>query len=67
MIRIGDMPEDEDTRNAPLVEVRAEYRPLTRSYGWQRVTSAYHIAQRTYNQLGPVWTEGHEWRIGAAP
>ncbi len=57
------LPPDHELRNRPLSEIGAEYRPATRSYGWQRVGQHFGIARSCFNDLGPAWVDDTEWRV----
>lgn len=54
------LPVDHPLRNKPLAGSFYRYAGTTR---WREVFPAFGIATVTYNDLGPVWVEGKEWRL----
>ena len=58
---LNNLPKDHPLRNKPLIDIGAEYKRYD-SKIWQAVTPPYGIANKTYNDLGEVWTENDEWR-----
>lgn len=55
------LPYDHAARNSPLAVIGAEYR-FEGTKTWFDVKPSFGIAKNTFNQLGPAWTNKHEWR-----
>lgn len=63
MTDLATLPREHPLRNTALADIGAEYRSRAGVGGWKTVTPHYAIARKTYNELGPAWTETSEWRI----
>jgi hypothetical protein len=63
-VPLAELSPEHPLRNAPLVEIGAEYRWCGGKVPtlWRPVRDAYLIAKSTYNELGPAWTQHDEWR-----
>ena len=61
-IRLNDLPEHHPYRNIKLKDLEVFYRKEDNKV-WQEVFSTYNIAKNTYNELGAVWKDGHEWAV----
>lgn len=58
---LDELPHDHPNRNVPLLEICANYR-VVGTKEWTEVTPIFGIAKKTYNQLGLVWTNRHNWK-----
>lgn len=56
---IANLHPDHPLRNTPLLGFR--YTMPGKMTKVTEVTASFGIAKKTYNELGPVWTEGHVW------
>lgn len=63
MTDLATLPREHPLRNTALADIGAEYRSRSGVGGWKCVTHHYAIARKTFNELGPAWTETSEWRI----
>jgi hypothetical protein len=61
-LHLESLPVDHPLRNRPLAKIGAEYRHRQGKV-WKRVAPNYRIAQCTYNDLGPAWTDFDVWRV----
>lgn len=61
MINLADLPADHPLRNAPLGQIRAEYRNL-KNARWSEIKPSFGVAKSTFNSLAPFWRELNEWR-----
>lgn len=59
---LSTLPVEHRLRNTPLFEIGAHYQLHSKGKVWHEVREPYGIAKSTYNQLAPVWIEGHTWR-----
>lgn len=68
MILLAALPHDHSLRNAPLIEIGAEYRWCGGrvASSWRPVRDVFTIAKNSYNELGPAWTTHDEWRATRA-
>jgi len=55
------LPEDSVWRNTPLIEIGAFYKARG-AISWREVFPAFGIANKTYNELGEVWTTHDKWK-----
>jgi len=58
---LNDLPFEHPLRNTPLIEIGAEYQ-IKDSKVWAKVTPPYGIANKTFNELGAVWTKWDKWK-----
>lgn len=64
MTLLAQLPHDHPLRNAPLIDIGAEYRSRggRMPSAWRPVRDAFLIARCTYNELSHVWTDHDDWR-----
>ena len=58
---LKELPEDHPLRNTPLIQIQAENQTKD-SKIWYEIRPAFKISNKTYNELGPAWTEYDMWR-----
>lgn len=56
---LHELPTDHPDRNRPLLGFRYTMPGIMAKT--TEVTASFGIAKKTYNDLGPVWTEKHQW------
>jgi len=57
---LNDLPYEHELRNKTLISIGAKYQ-IRDSKVLATVTPPYGIANKTYNQLGEVWTKWDIW------
>ena len=60
MINLEEMPLEHPMRNVPMNTIGTEMRTKG-SRDWVNI-AAFSIGYMTYNELGPCWTEMHEFQ-----
>jgi hypothetical protein len=61
MEELKDLPPEHPLRSAPLITIGAFYLPLGAKV-WREVFPAFGIANKTFNELGEVWTKWDKWK-----
>jgi hypothetical protein len=58
---LADLPVEHPLRNTALVEIGARYKHHSAKL-WSEVKPSFGIADKTFNMLGPAWTQYDDWQ-----
>jgi len=60
-IELNNLPPEHSLRNKPLITIGAFYQ-ANGAKVWREVFPAFGIANKTFNELGEVWTKWDKWK-----